>query len=84
MEVEFIDGTFGPRIAPELQDAAAAFPREFVLSAATREVGRSHPLLITRLIEVLVPSVSFYVLLSWLYDTLGLFADYRVRYLSRA
>jgi hypothetical protein len=44
------DGASGGTATPE-QHAAAAFPWEFALAAATRAIGRSGPLLVTRVLQ---------------------------------
>ena len=42
----------------ELLDAAAVFPWEFLISTATKELGRSHALIITRLLSRKTPVVA--------------------------
>jgi hypothetical protein len=42
----------------QLLDAATVFPWEFLLSTATREYGRSHALIITRLLARTIPQVA--------------------------
>ena len=49
VEVEIEHGSGGGPLT-ERQHAAASFPWEFVLSAATTEVGRTDPLLVTRVL----------------------------------
>ena len=48
LEVEFPESSRKSAQASAAQDAASAFPWEFLLSVATRKVGRLRPLLITR------------------------------------
>jgi hypothetical protein len=48
VEVKFTEHDKNKSVTPEAEDAASAFPWEFVLSVATRKMGRSRPLLITR------------------------------------
>jgi hypothetical protein len=57
VEVEFHD-TAADEGANELIDAASVFPWEFLLSTATKEVGRSHALIITRLLSRKTPVVA--------------------------
>ena len=56
LELEFAF-TKGTGTKPQ-HDAASSFPWEFVLSSATREAGRSLPLLITRLISAVPARAS--------------------------
>lgn len=61
VEVEFHDdeGTQEEGgVGNELLDAAAVFPWEYLLSTATREVGRSAALIITRLLTRKTPQVT--------------------------
>lgn len=57
VEVEFHEATQSAD-KDELLDAAAVFPWEFVLSSATKVVGRSHSLIITRLLPRITPQVA--------------------------
>jgi hypothetical protein len=50
IEVEFVTESAGRAVTLNMLDAASSFPWEFVLSAATRTLGRSRSIVITRFI----------------------------------
>ena len=60
VEVEFhdVEETKEGEAPNELFDAATVFPWEFLISTATKEVGRSHGLIITRLLSRKTPVVA--------------------------
>lgn len=51
IEIEFVEEAPGRMINMDIVDAASAFPWEYVLSAATRYLGRSRSIVITRFID---------------------------------
>ena len=51
IEIEFIDAEPSEKLNLEMVDAASSFPWEYVLSAATRYLGRSRSIVITRFID---------------------------------